>query len=157
MTVFDGISACLVGFSIVLGAWRGLVWEAVSLLGWVASFWIAQKTTPALAHWLNWQGFWSIVGFVLLFLASLLFFGLMSAVLKKGVKAIGLRPIDRSLGAIFGCLRGVLWIWLWAILILATPLHEHAFWQQASLRPLCVQSLNQLKVWFPDYLAKVIP
>jgi membrane protein required for colicin V production len=157
MTVFDGVSLSLILFSMVWGAWRGLVWEAVSLLGWFGAFFVAHKGTPVLTRWLAWQGLWHVMAFVILFLLGLLLFGLLSTLLKKGVKAMGLRPIDRSLGAIFGWFRGVLWVLLLAWLVLVTPLHQKEFWQQAYLKPYCIDTLGHLKTWFPDYLLKVLP
>jgi membrane protein required for colicin V production len=44
--------------------------------------------------------------FVLVFIASLFIGGLLAWLLKKLVEAVGLRPVDRALGGVFGLVRG---------------------------------------------------
>ena len=99
--------------SVLLGAWRGLVFEVLSVLSWVAAFVLAQWLAPDVAHYAadaaapaSWCA--TRAGFVLVFIATVLLGGLLAALLKKLMAAVGLRPVDRMLGAAFGVVRGVL-------------------------------------------------
>lgn len=49
MTATDWFLLAVLGASLLLGAWRGLVFELMSMLGWVAAFVLAQWWAPELA------------------------------------------------------------------------------------------------------------
>lgn len=42
MAALDWFFLAVLGLSLCLGAWRGLVYELLSLAGWVLAFWAAQ-------------------------------------------------------------------------------------------------------------------
>ena len=98
--------------SMLIGAWRGLVYELLSLAAWVVAFFAAQWGAAEMADWLplaQWQD--SVryaVGFAVVFVLVMFACSLLAWLVKKGIEAAGLRPADRSLGAVFGVLRGVL-------------------------------------------------
>ena len=48
----DWILLTVVLASLLLGAWRGLVYEVLSLLAWVAAFFVAQWFAADVAAWL---------------------------------------------------------------------------------------------------------
>ena len=52
MAVLDGVLLGILLVSMLLGAWRGLVFELFSLIGWVAGFFIARLFAPDVAAWL---------------------------------------------------------------------------------------------------------
>jgi hypothetical protein len=52
------------------------------------------------------------------------------------VDAIGLRPADRTLGAVFGVVRGVVLLLVVAVVVGLTPLHEAAWWQESHSAPV---------------------
>ena len=52
MAVLDGVLLGILLVSMLLGAWRGLVFELFSLVGWVAGFFIARLFAPDVAAWL---------------------------------------------------------------------------------------------------------
>ena len=49
VTVIDWIFLCLILISLLLGLWRGLIYEVFALVGWFAAFFIAQYFAPGLA------------------------------------------------------------------------------------------------------------
>src|SRR5574337_565250 len=111
MVGLDWILAAVLVLSLLLGAWRGLVYEALSLLAWVAAFVLAQWYAPDVAARMPLAGASEpvryAVGFVAVFIAAAFAGGLVAWLAKKLVEAIGLRPVDRALGAAFGLLRGM--------------------------------------------------
>ena len=50
--VVDILLALVLLVSIVIGAWRGLLYEVLSVLGWVAAFFLAQWLAVDAAGWL---------------------------------------------------------------------------------------------------------
>ena len=42
MTLVDWICIVLVLISLLLGLWRGLIYEVFALIGWIAAFFVAQ-------------------------------------------------------------------------------------------------------------------
>ena len=55
MVTVDWVFLAVLGFSMLLGAWRGLVYEVLSVLGWLVSFYAAQYFAPVVAGWLPFQ------------------------------------------------------------------------------------------------------
>ena len=74
------------------------------------------------------------LGFVLVMVASVLLFSLISLQIVKLVKITGLRGTDRALGAFFGLARGVLVAVLLVLLAGLTPLPKERYWRDAFFR-----------------------
>ena len=160
MTTLDWILAAVLVFSLLLGAWRGLVYEVLSLLGWVASFYAAQWLAPQVAELLPLQSASETVryaaAFVLVFIAALFATGLLAAMLKKIIDAIGLRPVDRTLGAAFGVLRGTVLLLAATVVINMTALKSSPWWQESSGAGLLTVTLGSLKPLLPEPFAKYL-
>ena len=111
MAVLDWVFAAVLLASLLVGAWRGLVFEVLSLVTWVAAFILAQWFAPDVAQMLPMSGAGEAVryaaGFVLTFIAAVFVGGLVAVLVKKLISAAGLAPADRMLGAVFGLVRGV--------------------------------------------------
>jgi membrane protein required for colicin V production len=117
MTGIDWVLAALVLLSALVGLWRGLIFEVLSLLGWIAAFFVARWLAASVGVYLPLQGLSDpmryAAGFALTFIAALLAAGLLAALVRKVVSAVGLRPIDRvlllGLCAVWWCC----WRWHW--------------------------------------------
>ena len=147
-------------FSLLLGAWRGLVYEVLSVLGWAASFYAAQWFAPQVATLLPLQSASETVryaaAFVLVFLAAVFVAGLLAALLKKLVDAIGLRPVDRTLGAAFGVLRGVIMLLAATVVINMTALKSSDWWLASKGAPVLTATLGNLKPLLPEQFASYL-
>ena len=99
IAVVDWILLGVLLASVLLGAWRGLVYEVVSALGWVAAFVLAQWFAPEVSARLPMSGATETVryaaAFAVVFIACAFAAGLLAWLTKKLVEAIGLRPVDR--------------------------------------------------------------
>lgn len=161
MTGFDYAVIAILVASVLLGAWRGVVSEVMSLGAWVVAFlvareWGEQVGTKLLAPYLT-VAFWQIAGgWILLFIASILAVSIFRALVRKTVHAIGLGFFDRSLGMAFGATRGALLIILLVAMGGMTHLPEEPWWRQARLAPLTEQGVTYIKPWLPNDLAKHI-
>jgi membrane protein required for colicin V production len=122
--------------SLAVGAWRGLVFEVMSLLGWFAAYFVAQWYSPLVAAYVPAGSPGSAinhsVSFGLTFLAALLLWGLLSRLLKLVIHATPLGLIDRLLGAAFGALRGVVLLLAVAAVVSRTPWSNAPSWQQSA-------------------------
>jgi len=160
VTTLDWILAGVLGFSLLLGAWRGLVYEVLSVLGWAASFYAAQWFAPQVARLLPLQSAADPVryaaAFVLVFVAAVFVAGLLAALLKSLVDAIGLRPVDRTLGAAFGVLRGVIMLLAATVVIDMTALKSSAWWQQSTGAQTLTATLTSLRPLLPEQFAKYL-
>ena len=96
-------------------------------------------------------------GFVITFIAVLVATVLVSWVVKKMVSAVGLGPLDRLLGSLFGLLRGVVLLLAVTVLVGMTPMRESEAWQQAQGAKWLQQSLHELKPVLPADFGKYLP
>ncbi|MDB5885086.1 MAG: Colicin production protein [Polaromonas sp.] len=160
MTPLDWILAGVLVFSLLLGAWRGLVYEVLSVLGWAASFFAAQWFAPQVAPVLPWESASEPVryaaAFVLIFIAALFAAGLLAALLKKAVDAMGLRPVDRTLGAAFGVLRGMILLLAATVVIDMTALKASGWWQDSAGAQTLTATLAGIKPMLPGQFARYL-
>jgi membrane protein required for colicin V production len=111
VALLDWIAVALIVVSMLFGLVRGLVFEVISLVGWVVAFVVAQWFASDVAAWLpagDPQASWRYpLAFVLLFVAVAFGVGLVASLTRKLIAAVGLRPVDRILGGAFGAARGI--------------------------------------------------
>jgi membrane protein required for colicin V production len=111
-THFDWLAVVIVTLSGLLSLWRGFVREALSLLGWVIAFVIANLAAQHLADLIGDvianRGGRYIVAWSLLFVLTLIATSLSAKLLSRLISASGLGVLDRILGSVFGVLRGAL-------------------------------------------------
>jgi membrane protein required for colicin V production len=156
----DWILLAVLVFSMLLGAWRGLVYEVLSVLGWAASFYAAQYFAPMVAAWLPLQSSSETIryaaAFVLVFVAAVFAAGMLAFLLKKLIQAIGLRPIDRSMGAAFGLVRGLILLLAAAVVMEMTSLKNSVWWQESTGAPILSAALKGLKPVLPEKFANYL-
>lgn len=160
MTVFDYVVLGAVALSLLIGGWRGVVSEILALLAWVAAF-LAARTwaTPAgdlVASGLAEPVWRQVAGFLAIFVAVLVLFALARWIASVLLRAVGLAPLDRVLGALFGIARGVLVVWVMVLLAGLTALPQQQWWRQAVLAPPLETAVLAAKPWLPPDLAKRI-
>lgn len=142
-------AAVLIGSSLI-GAWRGLVFEVLSLLVWgvawvvahafadefaAASFW--PVASPVIRHVMAW---------CVLFVLALMAGRLVVWSVRQLLHLSPLAGLDRLLGALFGLLRGALIALIVVMLVGESPLADREPWRQA----LAVQ-------WSQWVLVRVLP
>ena len=89
-------------------------------------------------------------------MAVLVAAALLRLALSKLLRAIGLGPLDRFLGAVFGVARGVLVVLLCVLIGGLTVLPQQAWWRQAWLAPPLETAVLAAKPWLPAAVAKRI-
>jgi len=160
IAVVDWILLAVLAFSMLLGAWRGLVYEVLSVLGWAVSFYAAHYFAPQVSGWLPMQSSSDAVryaaAFVLVFVVAVFTAGLLASLLKKLTAAIGLRPIDRTMGAAFGLVRGAILLLAVSVVVGMTDLKQSDWWQDSKGAPILTAALNGLKPLLPEQFAKYL-
>ena len=157
----DWICIAVLALSLVVGAWRGLAVEVVSLLGWLAAFVLAQWFAPEAAARLPMAGAAEparyAAGFVLIFVATLFAGALLGSVLSKLLSAVGLGAINRLLGALFGLLRGLVLILATTVVVGMTPWKSASLWQASVSVRWATAALGILKPVLPQEFGKYLP
>lgn len=161
MAVLDGVFAGVLVLSLLVGAWRGLVYEVLSLASWVAAFLLAQWFALDAAAWLPLAGADEVIryaaGFVAVFVVVVFAGGLIGWLVSKLFQAVGLRPADRALGAVFGLLRGLVVLMALGVLVNLSPLKSHPWWQASVTAPWIMAAVKGLKPVLPPELGRYLP
>lgn len=161
MALLDWAVVAALVLSVLVGMWRGLVFELMSLAGWVVAFLLAQWQAETVAAWLPigapdaaWR---YALAFVLVFVAVAFVAGLVTALVRRLIVAAGLRPVDRTLGAAFGFARGVVALLVIAVAIHLFSLGESAWWRESKSAAVLDLALQGVKPALPGKLASYLP
>jgi len=161
LPVLDWIFAAVLLLSVALGAWRGLVYEVLSLINWVVAFVLAQWLAHDVSGYLPISGTSESVryaaGFVLVFVVAMMVGGLIAVLIKKLTTAVGLRPVDRVLGAVFGLTRGVLLLLVGTAVVSMTPMKNTVTWQESMGVQVALAVLKGLKPVLPRDVDRYLP
>ena len=153
MNFFDYILIGIVGLSVVLSLWRGFVREIISLIGLVAAFFAASRTSgeagDILGQWITNGTVADIAGFALVFVLIMVIVGIIGAIIRKLVDMADLTTTDRTLGIFFGAARGLLLISLAFLIYTSYAKPDHKWMKESMLTPHAIQA--------GDMIGKVIP
>ena len=133
----DNVVVAVLVLSFGLVIFRGIVREVLSLSSWIASIWLAYLYGDYLAimivPWIESEWLREIVGYVVVFGVVLVLFSLVSALLVKLFRVAGLSGIDRFLGGLFGCLRGVVIVAVFLFVAERTPATGQAWFRDSQI------------------------
>src|SRR5579872_2246045 len=152
---------CLIVLIVIVSAgyaaWRGFIWETLTIFAWVtASFgclYFGPYLIPMMRSLVS-QGWLAMVlAYAAVFLAVFIPFAFISHRFSQTVKNSPIGPLDRAAGVAFGIVRGLVFVGL-AYLAFSyfVPLSKHPEWiRNARLLPI-VQSTSQvLLTVVPDH------
>ena len=158
MTWLDYAVVGVFAASLVVGAWRGLVREVLSILGWVIAFLAANLLAgplgPVMPQAIPSPELRIAAAYVAVFAGSLMATALVGLLLSRIVKAVGLSGVDRVLGALFGAGRGLLIVLAAALLAGLTGAPRQSFWRDSVSGPLLTQAAQALKPLLPQTFAE---
>lgn len=151
----------LLAGSLLLGLLRGLVYEVLSVASWVAAFVAAQWLAPQVAAWLPieeaGEGVRYAAGFVLVFIAAVFAGALLAWLVRKLVHAVGLRPADRALGALFGLVRGVVLVLALGVVVHLLAWDRSAWWAESVAGNVTSVALRGLRPVLPEFVGQYLP
>ena len=158
MTWLDYALIGVFAASLALGAWRGLVREVLSILGWIIAFLAANLLAgplgPVMPQAIPTPELRVAAAFVAVFMVSLIATSLVALLLSKIVKAVGLGGLDRLLGALFGAARGLLIVLAAALLAGLSSAPRQPFWRDSASGALLAQAALALKPLLPQTFAE---
>jgi membrane protein required for colicin V production len=164
MHTFGWVDIALLGIlalSAIVGLVRGLVFEVLSLFGWVAAYVAAQWFAPSLAPHLpiGQPGSALNLGaaFACAFLGALIAWGLAARLVRMLIRATPLSLIDRLLGAGFGVARGAVLLLAIATIVSFTPLGKSIAWQQSRGAEWLQAGLQGIKPLLPAAVSQHLP
>ncbi len=139
MTGVDVLIVLILLGSTLVGLLRGFVREAVSVAFWILGIWAAWRfgplvephlggllADPQVAPW---------VGRLAILVAVLLTGWLIGLLLGHFLNGMGLRPVDRMIGLIFGIVRGAVLVGLLVIGGELLHLNHEDWWSRSKLIP----------------------
>jgi membrane protein required for colicin V production len=147
--------------SVVLGFARGLVFEVMSLVGWVVAWFVAQWFAPEVALHLPvgvpGSSINAAAAFALTFVAALVVWGLLARLVRLLVHATPLSVIDRLMGGAFGILRGILLLLVVAMVVALSPAGKSLAWRESRGAMWLNSSLQGIKPVLPASVVKLLP
>jgi membrane protein required for colicin V production len=148
----------IVALSAIFAFARGFVREALSIVAWVGAAvitlygfeWAYAQIDPHVHNPLLSQ----VIAGLGLFVGSLVVLTILTGILARMVHAVGLSPIDRTLGFIFGLARGVFLVCLAYLLVTVTlPPNDFPSWlSEAKSKPYLHEGADMLKGVLPESL-----
>ena len=158
MNSFDLAVLGVIALSAIFAFARGFVRETLSIVAWVGAalitlYWFNQVyglvvrfiTTPLLADLVAGAG---------LFVIGLILLTILTGYFARFVQSSALSPIDRTLGLIFGLVRGVFLVSLaYLMLDISLPQNDRPGWiKQAKSEPFLAQGAELLRSALPEPL-----
>ena len=161
MAALDWVILAALLVSLLLGVLRGLVYEVMAALSWIAAFVLAEWLAAQVGQWLP-MGATSeplryAAGFAVVFVLAVFAGGLVAWSLRRLVEAAGLRPVDRALGAAFGVVRGVVLLLALAVVVNMTPLRKDAWWTESRGAAVGTTALKGLRPVVPVRFGQYLP
>lgn len=135
----DYIILAVLGLSVLIGLWRGLISEVLGLLIWVAAAWLTWTFGPSVSslyeHSISLPSARLAAGYGTCFVGVLVGGVIVRFLVGRLVQGTGLSGTDRLLGMLFGLARGVLVVTVGVFLVSLTALVHDPWWQQSTLLP----------------------
>ena len=160
MSAIDWIGLGVLAASLLLGAWRGLLYEVLAIAGWVVAFFVARWAAEPVGAQLPMgeasEPLRYAAGFVLVFILVAFACGMLATLARFAAKSLGMRPVDRVFGAAFGMARGLLLLLAVAALVRMTPLREETWWRTSASAPWLEIALDRLQPLMPESFGKYL-
>lgn len=139
---------------------RGLAREALSLITWLASLWIALRFAQAVGVYMpeavEAPSLRIAIAFVVLLLAGLIVGSLLIRLMAELVDLTGLTATDRVLGMVFGAARGAAIVVVLVFLLGMTPVTRDAWWKASLVIAYAQPAVRTLAAWLPKDLRETV-
>ena len=152
----------MIAVSVLVGLWRGLVFEMLAVLGWIAAYFVAQWFAPELAPRLPIGAAGSALNhataFAVVFVLALLVWGIVARLVRMLVRAVPVvSTADRLMGAAFGLVRALVLLLAISTLVGLTPLIKSQAWQQSRVAVWSNGLLQSMKHVLPADFYRYFP
>ncbi len=161
MTIVDFVIIVAILASILVGVIRGIVREAIAIAALLLAIWAALHLGPYAGGWLGgsmgstelemWAGRF-LVFIIILAIGALAGWGV-----SKIVRMAGLSGTDRYLGGVFGLIRAVVLIGLFALLGRYAAFDVETWWLESRLIPYAETVADWIEVMAPKGMEMLQP
>ncbi|RMD68262.1 MAG: CvpA family protein [Gammaproteobacteria bacterium] len=142
--------------SAIIGTVRGFVRETLSLIAWIAAFWVAltfsQEVSVYGKDYISDPAIREGVAFILLFLGTLIVLAIINALISRLIERTGVSGTDMMLGFVFGIVRGVAVVAILVLLAGLTSFPQEPWWKESTL----MEHFVKLALWIRDFLPEDI-
>lgn len=160
MSSLDWALLAVLVLSCLLGLWRGVIDETLSLAAWLLGFVLSSRYASTVAAWLplpNWSdNERHAVAWVLVFLGVWLAMTVLTKLVKGLASAVGLGLLDRLMGGVFGFLRGGIALMALSVAVGLTPVKTSAMWANSWMAQLADWSVVFFKPVLPTQLERLV-
>jgi membrane protein required for colicin V production len=157
----DWALLAVLALSVLIGLLRGLIFELMSIAGWlvayVAALWLGPQLAPHLAVGSPGSGLNQSAALALCFVAALVAWGLLARLVRLLIAATPLTVPDRVLGALFGLARGLVLLVVLATVVSLTPAAQSRQWQSSIGAHWLAVVVNGVKPLLPEAIGKWLP
>lgn len=159
LTAFDIAVIAIVGLSAVLAFGRGFATVALSLLAWFATIFgvvtLGELLTPYLRPYVQPDWLADTITYVILFVGGLMLLKALAGMIGGIIKNSPVGFLDRSLGALFGLLRGMVLVSaLYFGFVKLFPGDEPEWISRAQTKPLVSWGAEMLSTLAAQALGK---
>jgi membrane protein required for colicin V production len=151
----------VLALSVLVGLFRGLVFELMSLVGWVVAYfaavWFAPEAVRHLPVGTPGSALNYAAALLLCFVAALVLWSLFARLVRMLIAATPLTAFDRVLGAVFGLLRGGVLLLGVTTVVALTPGAQSAAWRASEGARGLSEAMRGIKPLLPPTLAEWLP
>ncbi len=155
MTLFDWTIVGILAVSTLIAMVRGFLLEAISLAGLILGLWLAFWNYHLLAapirRVLHSPGAADALAFLLIAFGVMLIAALLARLLSRAASSLGLGGLDSLFGALFGVVRGYLFV-LVAIVAIAAFFPGSNWMRGSRLAPWFLSAANGVSAGAPAEL-----
>ena len=152
MVAADFIVLSIIVISFVISLMRGFVKEALSLAGWLVALWVSMTFSSGMAELFGSSikdpTLRLLAAFVSLFILSLIVGTIINFFATQLVQRTGMTGVDRTIGGVFGLLRGVLLVTIIVMLLGLTTLPKESWWDESFF----MFRFEAIATWLKDLL-----
>jgi membrane protein required for colicin V production len=157
VTLIDALIVLVIMVSAGYAAWRGFLWETLTIFAWVAAAFACLYFGPyiipmthSLVH-TDWLA--SLLAYAAVFLGVFIPLAFMSSRFSQSVKHSPIGPLDRAAGVAFGVVRGLVIVGLaYLAFTYFVPIRNQPRWlTEARLLPVVQSAADVLLTVIPDH------
>ncbi len=158
MTIIDLVVLAVLAISALLAFSRGFIREALSIGSWVgailAALWFYEPVAALLEPYIGQEFIRLLVGGLAVLVGVLVVLSFITHAISQAVRDSQLSFIDRSVGVVFGLVRGLVLVSLCYLLVtMLWPEREHPDWlAQARTLPVMRVGATTLAELLPENL-----
>ncbi len=160
LSMLDFLIIATIAISLLVGIFRGFIREVLSLTSWIGAIWLAyvyvMDVAALLVPYIQQQPMRVVVAFAGIFVIALIVFSLLGYLIYRLIAIAGISGIDRSLGMLFGFVRGCVIV---AVLIMVATFMDFTsqpWWQDSLLVHYFDPVIDMIRSLLPTDIATYV-